>query len=136
MNLYEQLKAHEGFRATPYLDTTGHWTVGYGRNLEARPFTQAEAERWLAGEVDDLVDALSANLSWFDGLDDVRKAALVNMAYNLGLAGLFRFRRMLQAIHLGEFQRAAHEALDSKWATQVKRRAKDIAFMLETGNWP
>ena len=35
--LLAQLRDQEGFRASPYLDTQGVVTIGYGTNLEAHP---------------------------------------------------------------------------------------------------
>ena len=35
------LRHHEGLRLKPYADTTGHWTIGVGRNLEAEGFERS-----------------------------------------------------------------------------------------------
>ena len=41
-----RLQIEEGFRSMPYQDTTGHWTVGFGTNLDAG-ITRAMAAAWL-----------------------------------------------------------------------------------------
>jgi lysozyme len=43
---------------------------------------------------------------------------------------------MWAAIEISDWPRAAAEAMDSKWARQVGRRAEEIAFMLRTGQYP
>jgi len=65
----------------------------------------------------------------------VRQAVLVDMAFNLGRAGLASFQKMRAALALGDFERAAAEMLDSLWARQVGRRARELAEMMQTGQW-
>ena len=69
-------------------------------------------------------------------LDDVRKAAICDMCYELGYAGLSGFRHMILAVQEQQWE-AAHDAvLSSIYATQVPDRAQRTASMLLTGNWP
>ena len=133
--LMADLKQDEGKRAQPYLDTLGHWTVGYGHNLEARPLSDAAMQQILD---DDMADAEAdcRRLPWFDGLDDVRQAVIVNMAFNLGLAGLAGFRKMINALIAGRYDEAADEMLDSRYARQVGARAQRLAEQMRTGEWP
>ena len=62
-----------------------------------------------------------------------RQAALTSMAFNLGAPRLAGFRRMRDAIACDDWQLAATEALDSRWAAQTGRRAQHIAGMLRGG---
>jgi len=41
-SMVERIKSHEGYKPSPYKDTVGKWTVGYGRNLEDNPLTPIE----------------------------------------------------------------------------------------------
>jgi lysozyme len=41
---------------------------------------------------------------------------------------------MLAACQKGEWDKAANEMLDSKWASQVKQRAKTLAEIMRKGN--
>jgi len=65
MNLIEQLKQHEGFRSTPYQDTEGVWTIGYGLTN----ITKEEAETILRMRVETLRKQLELHLY---SLDSVR----------------------------------------------------------------
>ena len=49
MTLKEQLIRDEGTRLKPYTDTTGHLTIGFGRNLSQVGISLAEAEYLPAG---------------------------------------------------------------------------------------
>jgi len=48
---------------------------------------------------------------------------------------LLTFQKMLGALASAEYDRAAAEALDSKWAFQIGHRANEIAEMYRTGEW-
>jgi len=55
------------------------------------------------------------------------------MCFNLGWPRLSRFEKMLEALKAKDFDTAATEALDSKWADQVGDRAKRIAEVFRGG---
>ena len=57
--------------------------------------------------------------------------ALLSMAFNLGLPRLRGFRKMHAALHRLDFEEAATEALDSKWAYQTGHRATHITALLQ-----
>ena len=118
------------------MDSENHLTVGYGRNLEARPLTEEEAAYLLLADVSRYEGRLLAAKPIVGSMDKVRRAALINMAYNLGIGGLRNFRRMWKAIDKEDWAAASDHALDSRWASQVKGRSHDIAYMLRTGEWP
>jgi len=130
------VKRHEGLRLKPYKDTVGKLTIGYGRNLEDVGITLEEAELMLEHDLDRALKDAREVIAGFDELDEVRQAVLVDMAFNLGRAGLAGFRNMRAALALGDFERAASEMLDSLWARQVGRRAQELADMMRSGQWP
>ena len=132
----QMIKRHEGLRLKPYRDTVGKLTIGYGRNLEDVGISLEEAELMLEHDLDRAIQAAREVIPGFDELDEVRQAVLVDMAFNLGRAGLGGFRRCRAALALGDFERAASEMLDSLWARQVGRRAEELAEMMRSGQWP
>lgn len=113
----------------------GKSTIGWGRNLEDKGITQAEAELLLSNDVHDAEDDARALLGdgVFELLTDTRKAVMVNMAFNLGLTRLRKFVIMLKAIKEGRNLDAATAMLSSKWAEQVGVRAKDLAQLWRDG---
>jgi len=133
--LAEQLKAHEGLRLKPYKDTVGKWTIGIGRNLEDKGITEQEALFMLNNDVDYFYTKLDKRLAWFKHLDDARQNVLVNMAFNLGVAGLLTFKNMLNHCGDGHYVDAAKEMLNSKWARQVGYRAQELAEQMRTGEF-
>lgn len=133
--LQEQLKRHEGLRLKAYQCTAGKVSIGFGRNLDDKGITQAEADLMLENDVIFLMSVLPGKIAFFNELDKVRADVLVNMAFNLGVNGLLNFKKMLSAMDEGYFTRAAAEMLDSKWAFQVGDRALELAEQMKTGEY-
>ncbi|MDO6718828.1 glycoside hydrolase family protein [Psychrosphaera sp. 1_MG-2023] len=134
MNLTEQLKEHEGFRGVPYLCTSGKTTIGYGRNLDANPITESEAELLLVNDIKNIQSAVKRAIK-LDGHNGPRQAVIINMAFNIGITGLLRFKKMLSAFDKHLYSVAAHEMLNSKWARQVGARAEQLALQMQSGEW-
>lgn len=152
MNLIEQLKRHEGFRDDYYQCTANKRTIGYGRNVDDNPFTtqelemlgrdefidepmtKDEAEILLVNDVKAVHYVICDHVS-FGRLNLARQAVCINMAFNLGIHGFCKFKKMIKAIKEGKFERASIEALDSRWASQVGDRSIELAVQLATGEW-
>lgn len=133
--LTDMLVDHEGMRRKPYRCTAGKLTIGVGRNLDDRGISPDEAMYMLANDIRDSRRELSAAFSWFDKLDEVRQAVLIDMCVNLGLSRLQGFRNTLALVGVGKYEAAAQEMLDSKWAEQVGRRSQRLSRMMATGRW-
>lgn len=134
----DQIKKDEGCVLYAYDDHLGYSTIGYGRLIDRRKgggISQDEAEYLLNNDIDRVLDELSWKLSWYDTLDDARQAVLLNMAFQLGVAGLLKFKNTLAYIEAGDYENAAANMLKSKWATQTPARAKRMADQMRTGQW-
>ncbi len=131
INTKEWIKKCEGLKFDAYVDTTGHLTIGWGRNLE-NGITLDEAELMFTNDYDRCVDELS-NRGWFIKQPEGVQSALINMNFNLGINKLLAFKEMIKALDSLDYSKAASEALNSLWAKQVKSRAKDIALMISQG---
>ena len=143
--LKEQLILHEGLKLNAYKCPADKWTIGVGRNLEANPLTEDEmlevlkevgitkeiAMYWLNKEIRQVKRKL-ANYEWYTSQSKIRRRVLIDMAFNLGVSGLLSFQNMIGALEVGNYEVAAEEMLDSRWAEQVGSRAKRLANMMET----
>lgn len=133
--LLVSIKRHEGFRSVAYRDSVGVWTIGYGTNLEVMRVSEQTAAGWLQLEVDRLRDALFL-VAGFETAGNVRRDVLTEMAYQLGLAGVRKFKRMWAAVERKDWTVAAAEMMDSRWAReQTPRRAAELAMRMRTGRW-
>lgn len=143
------IRLEEGFRPRPYLDSEGFWTVGYGTKIGWADMVNALDVMKMNGEQPPLFDkkllmvmsiervkvdyAKLKPQSFFCDLNKERQAVLLSMVYQLGYAGLMGFERMRKALKRGEFNEAAKEALDSKWARQTPARALRAANAIRLG---
>ncbi len=138
MNL-ERLKAqitlHEGKRLKPYIDTVGKVTIGIGRNLTDRGITDEECQFLLEGDIK-LVQIYAAAFSWYDDLDEVRQAVVLDMLFNMGPGRFAGFVKLISAIERRDWADAAFQMMDSTWAIQVGQRAIRLSEMMKTGKWP
>jgi len=126
------IKKHEGYSSKPYLDTVGKLTIGWGHNLDYLGITVDEAEFILSNDIKRCETQL-AKFTWYTSQPENVKNALFNMCFNMGITRLLGFKRMIAALIVKDYTKASIEALDSKWATQVHGRAKDIALMIRQG---
>ena len=159
-NLKEILKREEGFGQRPYYCSEGKLTIGYGHCLETNPLTRSQTKRvcgaslsndeaiewlethgiseeraeWLLEvDINEAKAQLLTKYEWMADLDEVRFEAIVQMVFQLGIAGVSRFHHMLRALRDGAYDKAADEALDSKWAEQTPERAERVAEQIRIG---
>ena len=126
------LMDNEGFSAKPYKDSVGVWTIGYGWNLQSTPITPEAAEFILKEHVLDAV-ANAERYEWFHELSHNRKRVVVNMIFNLGRTGFARFTKTIAYLSGRDYEAAAAEMLDSRWAEQVGTRANFLSGLMLMG---
>jgi lysozyme len=136
--LTKQLRRDEGERFSAYQDHLGYWTIGVGRLIDARRggvISAEESAYLLSNDIDSRIKSLEKHLPWFNDLDEARRGALVNMAFQMGINGLLGFKNTLEAVRTGNYEQAAKGMRESKWYTQTPNRAERIAKQMETGEW-
>lgn len=131
--LKDQLVLHEGLRLKPYKDTVGKLTIGIGRNLDDVGISEDEARMMLANDLQTVFHELHQRCPWWVDLNDVRQRVMADMVFNLGISRFMNFAKMLQALEVEDFDAAAVEMLDSRWANQVGERATHLSQMMRTG---
>ena len=153
-NSYEAEKSNEGYRKCSYTDSVGLRTVGIGFNLEKNGARQriasvgANYDKVKAGSQclsdaqirtlfrQDMDSSVSCVSSWLPNWSSLRngpKSAVVDMAFNLGCAGVQEFKKMKAALTQSppNYSKAATQMRSSKWCTQVGNRCtRDVNCML------
>jgi lysozyme len=136
--LMRALAREEDYRQFVYLDARGLSTVAYGRNIDRRGgegISHDEALYLLQNDIANRRAALGA-FHWYAIQDDIRKSALCDMSFNLGVAGLLHFPHFLAAMDKQDYATAVSELTSSSWHTQVGARALTIEGMIQKGVWP
>ena len=131
--IIKQIKIHEGFKGNVYKCTEGKNTIGYGRNLDANPITEKEAEFLLLNDLKKVEQQVDDIFMCYESLNHARQAVLIDMCFNIGLTGLRRFVNMFMALDNEDFEKASREMLDSRWAKQVGYRALKLSKQMKTG---
>lgn len=136
LELIKELRHDEGVIDHAYQDSLGYWTIGVGRLIDKKKggrLTDEEIDYLLLNDIKECTADLDKNLPWWRSLTDARRRVLVNMRFNLGMAGLLGFKNTLKFIETGDYAKAASNMLLSKWAKQVGQRANRLAAMMEKG---
>jgi lysozyme len=136
--LLRQLQRDEGFKDHAYQDHLGYWTIGFGRLIDERKgghITLEEGLFLLNNDIDNKTEELLKRLPWVNDLDDARKGVLVNMAFQIGVDGLLKFKNTLELIKNGKYKEASDAMLDSLWAKQTPNRASRLSAQMKTGEW-
>lgn len=142
MNIQKQKELtsfFEGRSTHAYQDSKGFWTIGFGRNIDKRGgpgLRESEMHLMLENDLTEVEALLEASLEFYTELKEPRKAVLIDMAYNMGVHGLLKFRTMLGCLKLKDYQGAANAMIRSKWKTDVgPRRWKPLFEMMSSGEW-
>ena len=151
-----KLIEHEGMVLNVYKDTLGIDTIGIGRNLKDRGISKEELEymdipnmdviyehgiteadaRYLAlNDIAIVENELCSVHPCVEELDSVRQLILMDMAFNMGVPRLCKFKNMWNAIHNQNYEAASLEMMDSKWARQVGQRAKGLSEAMKSGEF-
>ena len=140
------LIANEGFEAEPYkIDDV--WHIGYGFNLEARMpnpgagcadyqcllWSKADAFNQLSRDVIRINSRLRVRYKCYKSLPVKGQVVMIDMAYNLGVNGLFEFKDFLVSMCVRNYEDAGHNIMDSKYYKEdVPARAlRNIKILTE-----
>ena len=133
--LLKSVKAHEGYRNKVYLDSLGKRTVGVG-HLCVEDFWEDNKEypedmlmNILKNDLKSAIKSAEELCSDCPDLKDLAKETIVEMIFQLGKTGVSKFRNMWKALKQSppQYDVAATEMLDSRWAKQTPNRAKEMS---------
>jgi lysozyme len=134
-------KAFEGYSSTPYRDTRGNWTIGYGHKLrpdqwDTPMISEETAEEFLDIDID-VARAGAMNVFGSGGvwgkLKPSARVVLTVMVYQVGAAGASKFMRLKKCITRLDYIGAASEMIDSRWCQQTPGRVRSLAALIAEG---
>lgn len=146
--LFEELKRDEGCKLTAYPDTKKIVTVGIGWNCQANDttpligrhiskvgqrITNEECLKLFNWSLEHVaIKPIEKNLSTlFASLSDIRKRALINLCFNMGINTLLTFRPTLYHMQYKQFNDVAFHLEHTAWYRQVGNRAKRVVHMFK-----
>ena len=122
-------------RLKPYLCSSKKLSIGIGRNLDDIGISEDEAETLLRHDIIEATNQLLNAFPWVGALNDARGSAMINFTFNVGIGTVKKFTNTLAYMEAGEWDKAADEMMDSKWAKQVGNRAIEVTEQIRTGKW-
>lgn len=130
------LMKDEGFRAQVYNDHKGIPTIGYGTKISEIVVSKEVAEAWLDAELDEKEERLR-KIPEYCTLSIARKNVIRSMAYQMGVRGVIKFKKMWCYIRVKAWEMAAIEMRDSRWWSDpaTRSRAERMAERMGTGEW-
>lgn len=158
--LEKMLINDEGIRVNVYWDTEGYPTIGIGhliihertknmtkinevlskhvgRTVTNNRISQEECSQLFAKDVSTVRSEIrrSAKVyAVYSQLDSIRKMAIENMVFQMGVGGVAEFNKALAFMALKKWQDAHKEMLNSAWARQTPGRANRVARVIQFGN--
>lgn len=133
------LEKEEGYSDIPYYCSEGFPTIGFGflcgKKGEPLPkitTTREDAKKKLTELITKNYEILK-DKPYFKNLNHARKATLLSIAHQIGIAGLSKFKGMNAALSDENYSLAGDCCLDSLAATQTPNRWKRNAYMLRSG---
>ena len=155
MDVTQYIEHWEGRRSIPYDDKTGIVVPAGGKALGTLTCGVGHTGPDVvagAGWTDDRIDMTFAadivvaathakfelGQDYWAALDEIRRAALIDMTFEMGGGGLHHFPRMLAAIRGKMFETAAFQCgnRDPLPTGGVFTRMEANATILRTGQWP
>lgn len=158
MDIFSTLSFDEGLRLKLYTDTLGYWTVGIGHLVTKNKsydvavseldklvkrstkgvITQKEAKIIFEADIQIAINTIKANSFLspiYNNLDINRQTGLINMAFQLGTAGVARFTNSLALLKAKQYDSAAKNFRLSKWYKQTPNRAERVINTLCYGSF-
>jgi len=146
MSLVNRVAEHEGFKSKPYIDPlVARNPEAYGisatdmeiikNNLDKLTLTfgngftfltEDESKLVLESRLKSIAKELDSKIPGFTSLPIDIQQMLTEMAYQLGVTGLLKFKHMLSAIEDRDWCDAYREGFDSRWARQTPKRAREV----------
>ena len=131
--LQQDLTFDEGCVNEIYLDHLGYETFGIGHLvLESdvehgqdvgTAVSEERIKECFEKDIENVFKDLDRSVSWWRDLPEDLTLVMANMCFNLGVTRLLKFKNFLSAMKVKDWDTAAVEMIDSRWAIQVGPRA-------------
>jgi|TARA_R110002110_G_scaffold65159_1_gene179756 lysozyme len=131
--LREELTFDEGCIDKIYLDHLNYPTFGIGHLIletdpehgqeVGTPVSEERIKECFEKDIQNVFEDLDRNMPWWRDLPSDLVLVMANMSFNLGINRLMKFKNFLSAMQDNDWDKAAVEMLDSRWAIQVGPRA-------------
>jgi len=137
VKLRKQLEIDEGIVNEIYNDHLGYPTFGIGHLITeddpeeglpvGTPVSEERIQQAFESDIEWVLSDCNKLYDNFDSLPEEVQQIIANMMFNLGYPRLSKFKGMKSGVMNEDWDAAADEMLDSRWARQVGARAERLA---------
>lgn len=140
--LRSRVVKNEGVVLHAYYDKYGYPTQGVGRKLSSEkyiPLSQfpdidmPTAMAWLDEDLSAAENGLNAVFLWTQTMDGIRLGVVVEMAFQMGVAGVEEFHHFIAACEDQDYETAAQDMLESEWARETPARCQELSEIMKSG---
>jgi lysozyme len=142
VRLKDEIASDEGTVLEVYHDHLGYPTVGVGHLIKDTDpefgegvgfkISQTRCDELFYQDINICLDECERRMNEWDNYPNEVRLILANMAFNLGITRLLKFKMMFAALNNGDWVDASKQGLDSKWAKQVYNRAHRLMDRLRS----
>ena len=130
-NLLKRIKENEGFSEDVYKCSLGYDTIGYGFAIKDLKLSEEISTIILEQKVNSLFRKCYDKLEWFAFQPEPVQGVIIEMVFQLGFTGTMKFKKMIGHLKQRNYEGAADEMLDSKWAkVQTPLRAQRLSEIM------
>jgi len=131
------IKQHEGLRLNVYNDSVGLPTIGYGHLLRPhekhlRSISMPQADAMFETDFTHHKKA-AERIPAFPQMSEAGQGGLIDLTFNMGPAWYKKWPNMMSQLKNEDYEGAANNLLDSKYARQVHGRANTVASLIRAG---
>tara|TARA_X000001388_G_scaffold19834_2_gene13089 strand:- start:11882 stop:12340 length:459 start_codon:yes stop_codon:yes gene_type:complete len=135
--LRQEVEYDEGCKYETYHDHLGYLTGGIGHlitewdeDLYDKPVgTEISEDRvkdWFEKDISVAINDCKDLFINFDSLPEEIQHILANMSFQLGKPRLSKFRKMIAAVNVGDWEEMGTQMEDSRWFQQTPKRAQRL----------
>lgn len=124
-------------RFLPYKDSKNIWTIGYGRNIQANPFTDQEISKcesmgganeafftWILDrDVQSHMNEVLSKLPWLAFKPPAIQYFVTDLNFGMGWSELSKFGQTLGMLREGKYKETADHMPSTGWYKDVGRRS-------------
>ena len=147
ITLQNEIAEDEGIKYELYLCSESHltggighliteWDVDYYGKPVGYPVPNEQVNDWFEKDIDVSIQDCQSIFNNFDSLPENIQHVLINMSFQLGKPRLSKFKKMIAAVEVEDYQEMANQMEDSRWYKQTNNRAQRLIDRVITQGIP
>lgn len=126
----EKIEFEEGKKYKMYICPAGHRTIGIGHNLDAVPISEHAVDVIFRDDLARVEREIDKHFSWWRTHPEAIQIFMLDFVFNVGIGTALDFKNTMGLIRKKRYREASHSLMKSRYARQVRNRAKRNASLI------